>query len=129
MSSYLYYANSVIICLVFYFYFIKTNSYSCYFSSIFIFVFYRFCLFKDKSFSNTDIFSLYAEMIELRFFMASTCIEEIFMSGKISSDCCLDVELSSSRDTSVTSCYNAFVVFVLYYCQSDFSFSLVFCVF
>lgn len=38
-------------------------------------------------------------MIALRFLMAYTCMEEMFMSGKISNDCCFEVEVSSSFET------------------------------
>lgn len=63
-------------------------------------------------------------MILFRFLIASTCIEEMFMSGNIRRVCCLAVKLSSSLDIYDTSCYSALVVLVLYYCQSVLSFEL-----
>jgi len=68
----------------------------------------------------------------LRFFIAYTCIEEMFMSGKMRRFwvCFVDVVESSSFEISIISCYSALVVLVLYYCQSNLSFSndLIVCV-
>ena len=99
VNAYLSLAASLIICLVFSFYFIKINSCSAYFYYSFCFVFYKFCLLKKSYFSNNDIFSLYDEIIPFLFLIAYTCIEEMFMSGNSMRDCCLDEELSSSFET------------------------------
>ena len=61
-------------------------------------------------------------MMLFRFLIASTCIEERFMSGNVKRDCCFEVE-SSSFEISVISCSRAAVVLALYSCHSDLSFS------